>query len=270
MNQLTAPPADPQALQHQELLFSLVMSVVALLCRDNPLVSPDILWVFGGMLLFNLGYHRTLRAGTSAWTPLASIGANAALSAAAVALSGGAASSFWPLFLLPVFTACLHLEARHVAGAWAAAAAFLAYFYLDGFWEGRRWDLCEFLIKAGVLAFAAAVAARLSFRERALRVAESQARARVETLARSLERRTAADLLELRRQSLSTLVPGIVHALQNPLAVVLGSVELLIREAPEGSDSRRDLERIRAAAQRCAQVGEDLLAHARAEASLGG
>ncbi len=262
------PPSSAQALQNQEVLFSLVMSVIALLCRDNPLVSTEILWVFGGMLAFNLAYHRCLRAGGGVWAPLVSIGVNVVLSAAAVAFSGGAASSFWPLFLLPVFTACLYLEARHVAASWLAAGAFLAFFYVEGFWEFRRWELCEYLIKLGVLGFAAAVTAHLSFRERQQRAAGEEARARVDSLARSLERRTAAELLALRRQSMSTLVPGIIHALQTPLTVVLGTVELLIQEAPEGSQLRADLERIRSAARRCAQVGEDLLDNARAEAAL--
>lgn len=257
------------ALQHQEVLFSLVMGAIGLLCLGDPKLSPDILWVFGAMLAFNLGAHRAMRPGAGPAPALLSLGVNAALSAAVVALSGGSQSSFWPLFLLPVFTACLHLRGAHAAGAWAAAAAFLACFYLEGMWEGRRWDVCEYLIKAGVLGLAAAVTQRLAARERQQREAFAQARGRMDALAKALERRTAAELLALRRQSLGAVVPGIVHALQNPLTVVLGTVELLLREVPEHAPIRDDLERVRDAARRCAQVGEDLLQHAGAEATLG-
>lgn len=260
---------DLHALRHQEILFSLVMGVIALLSRDNPLVrTPDILWAFAAMLAFNFASHRALRAGGGPAGPLLSVATNVLLASAVVECSGGAASGFWPLYLLPVFTACLHLERRHVAAACLASSGFLAYFYLEGFWASRSWDVCEFLIKLGVLAVSGAVTARLSEEERAGRASVARHRARVEELALSLERRTAAELLALRRQSLGTLVPGIVHALQNPLMVVLGSVELLIKEAPEGSLQRQDLERIRAAARRCAQVGEDLLEQARAETEV--
>lgn len=256
------------ALQHQEILFSLVMGAIGLLCLGDPKVSPDILWAFAAMLAFNLGAHRAMRPSAGPSPALLSLGVNTALSAAVLSLSGGSESSFWPLFLLPVFTACLHLRGAHAAGAWAAAAGFLAYFYLEGLWEGRRWDVSEYLIKAGVLGLAAAVTQRLAARERRQREAFAQARERMDALAKSLERRTAAELLALRRQSLGSVVPGIVHALQNPLTVVLGTVELLLREIPEQAPIREDLVRVRDAARRCAQVGEDLLQHAGAEATL--
>lgn len=261
---------DLHALRHQEVIFSLIMGVIALLSRENPLVrAPGILWAFAAMLAFNFAFHRALRAARGPAAPLVSVAANVLLASAVLACSGGPSSGFWPLYLLPVFTACLHLEGRHVAGACAAAAAFLAYFYLEGFWETRTWDACEFLIKVGVLLVSGAVTARLSREERACRAEAAESRERIEAMARSLERRSSAEMLALRRRSLSTLVPGIVHALQNPLTVVLGSVELLLKEAPEGSQQRQDLERIRSAAQRAAQVGEDLLEQARAEARAG-
>jgi signal transduction histidine kinase len=255
--------ADPNALHYQEILFSIVMSVVAVLGRDNPLVrGPEILGVFAAMLVFNLGYHRVLRRGAGAGAPLVSMAANLCLCSLVLGFSGGDQSSFWPLYLLPIFTACLHLERRHVAGACLAAAAFLAFFYLEAFWDGRRWEACEFFIKVGVLGFASAVTAQLSFKERGHRSELAAARARVEALALSLERRSSADLRAMKKESLDSLIPGISHALNNPLAIILATVELLLKDAPAGSLQRRDLERILAAAARCAQVGDDLRAYA--------
>lgn len=169
------------------------------------------------------------------------------------------------LYLLPIFTACLHLQRRHVAGVCVAAGAFLAFFYLEAFWDERRWEACEFLLKLGVLGFAAAVTAHLSFKERAQRLDLIAGRERIERLARSLERRTADDLSAMKKQSLDTLIPGIVHALNNPVGIILGSVELLLKDAPPDSRHRQDLERIRTAARRCAQLGGDLQAYARTQ-----
>lgn len=269
MNELTddSPAAvDPHALQYQEILFSLVMSVVAIIGRDNPLVRyPDILWAFAAMLVFNLLYYRFLRLGRGARVALVSMAVNTALISGVVGLSGGADSSFWPLYLLPVFTACLHLARRHVIGVCVAVGGFLACFYIESFWQFRLWQACEFVIKLGVLALAAAVTAHLSFRERAQRSALADARARFEALARALERRTAADLRVLNKRSLDASLPEIAHALNNPLAIILGSLELLMKEEQAGSPRLEDYERIHAAATRCARVGEELLAYGRQE-----
>ncbi len=260
---VSASAVDPNALYYQEILFSIVMSVVAVLGRGNPLVRfPDILWAFAVLLAFNLGYHRLLRRQGGTVVPLVSMAVNVAVISLVVGLSGGDQSSFWPLYLLPIFTACLHLTRRHVLGAFAATGAFLACFYLEAFWSASRWEACEFLIKLGVLGFSAAVTAQLSFKERAQRLDLAASRERIEALARSLERRTAHDLQAMKKQSLDALIPGLADALNNPVGVILGSVELLLREAPEGSLQRQDLERIRAAALRCSKLGADLQAYA--------
>lgn len=259
---------EPNALHDQEILFSLVMSAVAVLSCGNGLVQGTrILWVFTALLGFNLAFHRLLLGLSGSTAPLVSIGGNAFLCTLVLALSGGDKSSFWPLYLLPIFTACVHLERRHVLGACAAAGAFLSCFYLEAFWESRRWEACEFFLKLGVLGFSAAVTAQLSFKERAHSLALRASRERVAGLARALERRAASDLQAMRQQSLDSLVPAIAHALNNPLAVILGSVELMLQDAPEGSVHRSDLERVRAAARRCAQLSEDLRDYARMPAA---
>jgi signal transduction histidine kinase len=270
--ELDASPAavDPNALHYQEILFSLVMSVVAVLGRGNPLVrAPEILWAFAGMLAFNLGYHRLLRAGAGATAPLISMAVNIVLCSLVQNFSGGDQSYYWPLYLLPIFTACLHLKRRHVASACVAAGAFLACFYLEAFWESRRWEACEFIVKLGVLGFSAAVTAKLSFKERAQRLALAGIRERMEHLSRSLERRTAADLQAMKKESMDALIPGIAHALNNPLGIILGTVELLLKETSEDPVRRADLERIRAAARRCAQLGGDLQSYAQARVASG-
>lgn len=259
----TSEAVDPNALQYQEILFSVAMCIVAVIGRESPLVRfPDILWALVAMLAFNLSYYRLLRSRGGSLAPLVSMAANAALCALVVGLSGGDQSSFWPLFLLPIFTACLHLEKRHVIGACAATAGFLACFYLEAFWNSSRWEACEFLIKAGVLCFSAAITAHLSFKERAQRRDLAAIRARLDALGRATDRRTASELQAIRKQSLDAILPGIAHALNNPLGIIIGSVDLLLLDAPAGSVRRQDLERVLAAARRCAQIGTDLQEYA--------
>ncbi|MBI2384467.1 MAG: response regulator [Elusimicrobia bacterium] len=248
---------DPNALQYQEIVFSLAMGVVAMLGRDNPLVRyPDILWAFAAMLAFNLGYHRLLRARGGTAAPLVSMAVNVALCSLVLGLSGGAQSSFWPLYLLPIFTACLHLDRRHVLGACAAAAGFLAFFYLEAFWESREWEACEFIIKLGVLGFAAAVTSRISFKERVQRLDLAGARARVEAMDRTLAQ-------SQKMEAVGRLAGGIAHDFNNILTAIKG-YSVFLRESAKADDAmRQDAEEIEKAADRAAALTHQLLAFSR-------
>jgi signal transduction histidine kinase len=242
---------DPSAFRSEEISFSLIMSFVAVLNRNSPLMRyPDVLWAFIAMLAFNLAYHLVLRRLAAEAVPLFSTAANITLISWILSCSGGFQSCFWPLYLLPVFTACLYLERRHVLLVLAATGAFLVYFYLEAIWNGLSWEGCEFLIKFGVLALAAGVTMPLAFKERAHHAALCAQRVEIEKLA---------------RESLADMMPGIAHNLNNPLTVILGSVELLLQEAPEGSPQRDDLERIQSAARACARLSSDLFDYSGSE-----
>lgn len=247
------PPlaADPNALQHQEIVFSLLMLVVALLGRGNPLIRyPDLLWAFAGMLAFNLGYHRLLRRGDSAVVPLVSTAVNLSLCSLIVGLSGGERSDFWPLYLLPIFTASLHLKRRHVMGVCAAAGGFLSCFYLEALWEARRWDTCEFLIKTGVLVFSAAVTAHLSFKERAQRLGRIEVQNQLPAQAQKLE-------------AVGRLAGGVAHDFNNLLTVIKGSSAFLRSNSELSEEMRRDVDEIDKAADRAAALTQQLLAFSR-------
>ena len=260
---------DAAVFQYQEVAFSIVMTAVAVLGRDNPqVVFPQLLWVFAGMLALNLGYQTILRRHPGAQAPaLATLLVNTSLISAALHYSGGFESRFWPLYLLPIFTACLSLERRHVLWALGAAAGFLSFFYLEALWSLQTWQACELLIKLAVLTLSAAVTARLSFKERAHRAELSAGRQRVDVMARALTRRSAAELDEAGRRGLRSMIPSLVHELNNPLAVILGTVDLLLHDAPEGSQRQVDLKRIREATGLCAQLGRDLTAYANTRAA---
>ena len=237
---------SPDAFHYQEIVFSLMMGLVAAVNREDPLVSyPEILWAFAVLLSASLLHQLALRRfNQNPRVALAAMAVNITLISAVLSISGGARSSFWPLYLLPIFTACLYLESWHVTLAVAAAAAFLGCFYLEDIWNAVSWQPYELFIKIGALALAAAVTMPLAFRERAQRL------------------RLQADREAIKRESLRELAPHLAHDMNNHLAVILGSVELLLREAAEGTERREDLERIQSAARRCAKLANNLLTEA--------
>lgn len=233
--------------RRQELVFSIFMVALVVLGREHAsFESMPLLWACAALLLFNLGLHLALRG--REWTTqaaLVSVGGNLELAALVVALSGGPESRFWPLFLLPAFTACLHLEGRHIVVVAAAAAAFLGCFYIEPLWSGQPAELAEWLAKVGVIAIAASVTGRVSLSERRQRGELRDSRLRLEELATRLERRELRDAQVL------------LHSLNNSLTVILGSVQLtrfeLRRAGPQ-----EDLDRIERAARRCRELSASM------------
>ena len=261
------PPRDAGPFRHQEIAFSIAMGVVAILSRDNPVVVyPQILWAFEALLAFNLAYHYVLKRHGAVWfVPLVSLAANLGLTTAVLSASGGSESFFWPMYLLPVFSACLALELRHVLLALSASAAFLAYFYLDFIWELAPWQCLEVFVKIAVLSFAAAVTTRVAFSERRQRSALEARRDEVERLSLALGRKEELDLEAERMKTLGQLSAGVLHNLNGPLTVILGSASLMLDEAPQGSLAREDLERILLAANACGRLTQNLVTCLRAD-----
>jgi len=157
-----------QAVRIQEITFSICMGFVAVLSHNNPLLEyPQVLYAFAALLTFNLVYHLLLRYYRDYWmVPLISIAVNSLLLSLILATSGGQESYFWPMYLLPIFTACLYLERRHVLLAVLVPAAFLSYFYLESLWQRDNWKGLELFIKLLVLGFSAGMTTHVSFRER--------------------------------------------------------------------------------------------------------
>ncbi|HET6610404.1 MAG TPA: HAMP domain-containing sensor histidine kinase, partial [Kofleriaceae bacterium] len=67
---------------------------------------------------------------------------------------------------------------------------------------------------------------------------------------------------------LGTLVAGLSHELNNPLSVVLGNVQLLLRNTPEDGSARRPLAAIERQALRCSRLVRALLNFSRARPSV--
>lgn len=252
-------PSSQAAFRYQEIAFSICMGAVALLGRDNPqFSSPGILWAFAGLLVFNLGYQLALRKGADVWyVPMVSMAANTVLVTAVLAFSGGKESGFWPMYLLPIFTACLYLEARHVVMAAAFSGAFLACLHLDPSDGGAFHTLAEFLTKLVVLVMSAGVTSRFARRERSAREALALARADLDRLSADIERgeRDRVD----GPGGEAGFMAGILYDLHARLAVILGSAEVLRRELGAGSPLAGDAERIEESARSLGRLTSDVL-----------
>lgn len=252
--------AGEAAFRHQEIAFSVVMAAVAFLLRDSPANSPGLLAGFAVLLAFNLGYQVLLRRRGDAWAvPLVSMAVNAVLVTFILHSSGGAASPFWPMYLVPIFTACLYLQGRHVAFAAAASAAFLASQYLLAADVGSpwAWALAEWTLKAGVLSLSALATAGHAFQERAARRELAGVRAEMDALAAELE--SAGSERRAARDGLSRFMAGLVYDLHGRLALIRGRADLLSSALAPDSASAQDARGIADAARALGRLSTDLL-----------
>lgn len=249
--------------RNQEAVFSIFMGLAAILgVWDSRLHYPDALIAFGAFLAFNLLGHVFLRRWSDRWGRAIAAG-DTALIAWILSSSGGSDSYFWPMYLLPLFTVCLHRGHREARTWFALTAAALAWSYRDPLRAGQ-WDrLLDFGVKAAGLGLAAAVAARAGGRERLQTLKLQRSRLKLDRAAG----RAAA--VEQAAAPLAAL-DGVLHELGNPLTVILGSTDLLLAEAPDGHPSRGDLDRIRTSVMRCRTLLDCLRAWSGGAPSAGG
>ncbi|MDD5658093.1 MAG: hypothetical protein PHF00_12655 [Elusimicrobia bacterium] len=246
-----------EAVLAQEIAFSASMGVVVLFSRGNPaLVYPRILWVFAGLLIFNLGYHALLRRGVGRLIPLASIAVNLPLVVLALAYSGGSDSLFWPMFFLPIFTACLHLSAVYALSAFAVSAVALAFFYVGPGFAGPFWLLLTLAVKVGVLGLATGVTMQISCQERKARRALAATRSELDRLACGIEDTHRSGGRSIFRHR---LFEGLIYDMHCQLFSILGSAGVLLDQVAADSELRPDIERITGSTRSLHQLSAKLL-----------
>ena len=81
--------------------------------------------------------------------------------------------------------------------------------------------------------------------------------------ARQLERQRASLRQSEKLSAMGSLLAGVAHELNNPLAIVMGRASLLEEKCADDADLRADAARIRAAAERCGRIVRTFLDMAR-------
>jgi signal transduction histidine kinase len=215
-----------------ELLFLTFMLGIAFLMRGNPLiVYPDILYLFlllaGANLLFNLLAPR-LR-GREAWVVELALLINMLLATDIIRASGGGASYFWVLYLLPVFTAALAVKLFDVVSALLFCCLSVVYFSnpLSG------WDLAEgfsVAVKLAIFIFSAAILYRTASSRLKSEQVLAAKRAEAERLLAELEEKRDCMVAGASANEVGTLISGVLHDLGSPLSVIMLGAEILAAE----------------------------------------
>lgn len=244
-------------------IFYGFLAILAFLWRDNSeLAYPQALYLLAALLALNLWAGMKAHALASRrWAAAAAVLANCALISAILSFSGGAGSNLWVLFLLPVYTACLLLRSRDVALVAAGVAAFNVAFHLGEDWGTA--GLFAVSVKSALLLFAAA--ATWSVAERGRRTADLlQDRRRDLRRLEALLRDQEARLTEAHQLAeAGWMASAAAHDLNTPLAIILGTVDVLRENLPDDVDLRSDLDRIARSVHMAKRTATGLLALAR-------
>ncbi len=236
--------------------FCVFMAALAFLGRGNPdLHYPQVFYLFLLLMLLNLLAGIALRLKPDA--PSISAGfilANCGTITAILAYSGGASSTLWVLYLLPIFTVCLLLEARETAWITAGVVAFNTALTLDGT-EGS-WNVAAFaiLLKGGFFVFTALLARHLVSRDRSAHAQLQAERGKADQLTTRLE--SVAALSDV-----AMVNAGVAHDLRNAFMVILGFSDQLLQLGSLSADAQDGIERVRKVARLGGEMSDQLARH---------
>ncbi|MBI5209803.1 MAG: HAMP domain-containing histidine kinase [Elusimicrobia bacterium] len=244
-----------------EAVFCIFMAALAYLGRDDSLmVYPQILYLFGGLLALNFLAGRSLRRWPAKeWLSACVILGNCAVIAGIEAFSGGAGSTLWVLYLLPVFTAAMLLDGRKLAIITAGAVGADAAFYVGPGFGSDGAAVFGVAVKSGVLVFAAAVVWLLARREKEAHRELGRRRADIDAMARQARAREGR-LREIEGLAEVGLVGGgIVHDLRTPLSVIRGYLNICLKSAELPASLRDHVERMDRSALLCQDIVAGIL-----------
>lgn len=255
------PATEPAPQCRYETVFSIFLVLLAFLWKDNPsLVYPQILYLFSGLLLLNLGAGMSLRR----WPARRALAAgiillNCAVITLALEYSGGPRSNLWVLYLLPIYTASLWLRTREVFWITLGAVGFNIAFQAHNvvLWD----DTAAFLLalKSAVLVFAAVTTHGLAARERRglerLNIEREALAALEKTNQSSCKRLEQARALA----DVGLATASVAHDLKSPMLVILGTAQYLLENASFPEAFHPDVKRMVRSAQLCQQIAANVL-----------
>lgn len=226
-----------------EVVFSVFMIALAYFYRDSPLiVYPRILYFFLLLLASNFVFNRLLRerSTVSLWALDTILLANFWIITGVMYCSGGARSSFWVLYLLPVFGASLMASLKDAFGIVFLCVLSLAVFS----WPLSTSDiavLLAFSIKIAVLVFSAGIVYTTAQSKKRVEAGLAFKRGQVDLLEKRLTE-TNLDLVKSASAGeVGTLVSGVMHDIGNSMTVIMLSAQLLSADDETGN---KDLARI--------------------------
>jgi signal transduction histidine kinase len=237
----------------------IVMGVLAFLAKDNPdLVFPQTLYLFLALLASSLATSLSIRlAPQRTWLHGLCVVAGFASIAGLQQWSGGAESSLWTLYLLPVFTAAILLQGRELA--WTATGACLTNGAVHAFGGWDESTPFALALETGILASAAAATWTLARAEREAAANAGERRAEIERLERDVARRHEQ---EKGLTAIAAGGAGAAHDLTTPLMVIRAYARMHLDKGCDDPTLIKDLNRIESAALFCQELVAGLMARA--------
>lgn len=231
-----------------EVVFSVFMIAVAYFYRDSPQVAyPRILYFFLLLLGANFVFNWLLRRRTSVnlWLVDLILLVNFWIITGVVHSSGGGASYFWVLYLLPVFAASLMARFKDAAGMvllCSLAVGAMAW-PLGG---GEMAAVLALAVKVAVFAFSAGVVYSTAQSKKRAEAWLAFKRGQVETLEKKITESESGIVRTASAVEMGTLVSGVMHDLGNAVSVLLLSAQLAAEdEKPDKADLDRMLKAAR-------------------------
>ena len=225
-----------------EVLFSVFMVALAYFYRQNPLISyPEVLYLFMSLLAANFVFNRIFveRNIVSIWLVDAMLLSNVLIITCILAKSGWHLSSFWVLYLLPIFTAALTGRLTEVAATTVVCVLALGALSL----EPVRTETAQrfaFFVKSAVFLFSAVVTFHTSLVRRRLETEMSVKRVQVEKLMAAVAGRDSESQTDSSAAEVGRLTAGLLHDVGNVISIILLSSEIMVQdENPSPKDARR-------------------------------
>lgn len=231
-----------------EVVFSVFMISLAYFYRDNPvIVYPRILYFFLLLLASNLAFSWLLRRreSVSLWLLDLILAVNFLTITGVLFSSGGGASYFWVLYLLPVFAASLMARLKDAAGMTALCAIALG----AASWPLHPGDLAGLLslsVKLAVLTLSSAVVYGSAQSRKKAEAGLVSKREQVGALERKITEKDVEIVRTASAVEVGTLVSGVLHDLGNSLSVIMLSAEIASEEDPP---DKKNVQRILKAAR---------------------
>ncbi|MFA5138544.1 MAG: HAMP domain-containing sensor histidine kinase [Elusimicrobiota bacterium] len=252
---LPAAPDVSLAFRYESLV-SLFLVALSLLWRGDPdLEYPGFLLSLLGLLGVNVLAGTVLRLRrVPSWAGALFVLGNCAAVTWTLSFSGGYRSTFWVLYLIPIYTVCLLLGAREVLWVSLGIAALNGAMHMVWAPEiaGEIW--LSLVLKTAILMAGAFSVWRVADKERRTAAKIRRQRVRLSALAdRVVKAESYLQGCE-RIADVGLVSGGVVHDLRNPLTVILGTTDVLLEEHPKRPDIRADLERIRRCAEHCSRI----------------